>query len=78
MNDSFTIDDYLERLRELYKAETMPLVKIYWMKAGLIVKQLLDEGHYIPFDAASEEFERDLYERMDWNGSHIHEQRSSG
>ncbi|WP_165983780.1 hypothetical protein [Macrococcus bovicus] len=55
----------------------MPLVKIYWMKAGLIVKQLLDEGHYMPFDAASEEFERDLYGRMDWNGSHIHEQRSS-
>lgn len=65
MNDSFTIDDYLKRLRELYMAETMPLVKGYWMKAGLIVKQLIDEGHYMPFDAADERFEHDLFERMD-------------
>lgn len=64
MADLITIDDYLNRLRQLYKDETMPLVKGYWMKAGLIVKQLLDEGKYLPFDAVSDEFERELYERM--------------
>lgn len=65
MSRPFTIDDYLERVRELYKDETDPLVKGYWLKLGRAISQVVEANDFMLLDEATEEFEKRIFKKME-------------
>lgn len=65
MSRPFTIDDYLERVRVLYKDETDPLVKGYWLKLGRAINQVIETNEYMLLDEATEEFEKRIFKKME-------------
>ncbi len=62
---TLTIEEYRESLRDLYKTETDAAIKELWLKLGLAIKSVIDDGTYFIFDAADETFEKIIYEKME-------------
>ncbi|RXK19065.1 hypothetical protein [Macrococcus sp. DPC7161] len=60
----FTVEDYLEMIRREYVNEKIEPVRIQWLKLGLTVKAMIDEGQFKLYDEAGERFEDELYKRM--------------
>ncbi|TDM39860.1 hypothetical protein ETI10_10475 [Macrococcoides goetzii] len=62
MKQIFTVEDYRERVRQLYQDEVSPLVRAYYLKIGVSIKSLLEQNKYLLIDEAGEQFEKDLFE----------------
>lgn len=64
MHKTFTIEDALQLARKLYKEERNPLVKGYYLKFGVTMKEMLEKEVIQPLDDYDEVKEQ-IYDEME-------------
>lgn len=64
MHKTFTIEDVLQLARKLYKEERNPLVKGYYLKFGITMKEMLEKEVIQPLDDYDEVKEQ-IYDEME-------------
>lgn len=64
MHKTFTIEDVLQLARKLYKEERNPLVKGYYLKFGVTMKEMLEKEVIQPLDDYDEVKEQ-IYDEME-------------
>lgn len=64
MHKTFTIEDALQLARKLYKEERNPLVKGYYLKFGVTMKEMSESEVIQPLDDYDEVKEQ-IYDEME-------------
>lgn len=60
----FTIEDALQLARRMYKEERNPIIKGYYLKFGITMKEMLDDGSIGELDSF-DEYKESIYSRME-------------
>jgi len=64
MRKVFTIEDALQLARRMYKEERNPIIKGYYLKFGVTMKEMLDDGSIGELDEF-DEYKESIYDRME-------------
>ena len=64
MRRVFTIEDALQLARRMYKEERNPIIKGYYLKFGVTMKEMLDDGSIGELDEF-DEYKESIYDRME-------------
>lgn len=64
MRKVFTIEDALQLARRMYKEERNPIIKGYYLKFGVTMKEMLDDGSIGELDDF-DEYKESIYDRME-------------
>ena len=64
MRKVFTIEDALQLARRMYKEERNPIIKGYYLKFCVTMKEMLDDGSIGELDDF-DEYKESIYDRME-------------